>query len=297
MRLLSLAILQLSSVKAFLLPSILQAAAASRASFATMAAKDQTPVVALDFDGVLCNSVGESSRSAFLCLQKRYPEVLAGTDWENLDDADAPAWLVDKMRKLRPVVETGYENILLTRLLLDEYKAARLNENTTGYRPLTLGEIAANWSDNLKETLMRRYGATKDELVEAFGTTRDEWMARDAESWLEANTFYERLGVLDAAKDCTANMYIITTKQHRFATALIKHAGLSVPDEKVRHALHLFITPRSYQLMHQCASITVSVFNRVGIMFQTVSHLVLTKYPLCCFGVPAGVWSGYRTKD
>lgn len=33
------------------------------------------------------------------------------------------AWhgrMVDKMRELRPVVETGYENIILTRLLIEE---------------------------------------------------------------------------------------------------------------------------------------------------------------------------------
>eukprot|EP00611_Tribonema_gayanum_P019265 TRINITY_DN32_c0_g1_i3.p1 TRINITY_DN32_c0_g1~~TRINITY_DN32_c0_g1_i3.p1 ORF type:complete len:332 (-),score=56.98 TRINITY_DN32_c0_g1_i3:1239-2150(-) len=197
------------------------------------AAKGAEVVVALDFDGVLCNSVGESSRSAFLCLQKRYPDVLKGTEWENLEDSDAPAWLMDKMRKLRPVVETGYENILLTRLLLEEYRMAETSGKETGTRPLTVGEIAANWGEELKDTLMRKYGYTQDELVHAFGDTRDEWIARDEESWLEANSFYERLGVRDAARYSKANVYIITTKQTRFAEALLKHAGIEVPEDKV----------------------------------------------------------------
>eukprot|EP00611_Tribonema_gayanum_P019264 TRINITY_DN32_c0_g1_i2.p1 TRINITY_DN32_c0_g1~~TRINITY_DN32_c0_g1_i2.p1 ORF type:complete len:352 (-),score=55.31 TRINITY_DN32_c0_g1_i2:77-1048(-) len=196
------------------------------------AAKGAEVVVALDFDGVLCNSVGESSRSAFLCLQKRYPDVLKGTEWENLEDSDAPAWLMDKMRKLRPVVETGYENILLTRLLLEEYRMAETSGKETGTRPLTVGEIAANWGEELKDTLMRKYGYTQDELVHAFGDTRDEWIARDEESWLEANSFYERLGVRDAARYSKANVYIITTKQTRFAEALLKHAGIEVPEDK-----------------------------------------------------------------
>lgn len=152
---------------------------------------------------------------------------------QKLDDADAPAWLLDKMRKLRPVVETGYENILLVRLLLEEYRMAETTGKETGTRPLTVGEISANWGEELKDTLMRKYGYTQEELVHAFGDTRDEWIAHDEEGWLEANSFYERLGVRDAARYSKANVYIITTKQTRFAEALLKHAGIEIPKDKV----------------------------------------------------------------
>lgn len=34
----------------------------------------------------------------------------------------SPRRIVDKMRELRPIVETGYENILLVRLLIEEVR-------------------------------------------------------------------------------------------------------------------------------------------------------------------------------
>jgi hypothetical protein len=68
---------------------------------------------------------------------------------------------------------------------------------------------------------------------QAFGDARDGWIARDEEGWLDANGFYERLGVRDAARDAAADVYIITTKQARFACALLKHAGIAIREDKV----------------------------------------------------------------
>ncbi|CAN0554037.1 unnamed protein product, partial [Ectocarpus sp. 12 AP-2014] len=73
--------------------------------------------------GVICNSQGESSRSGFRAMRVLWPEIAAELrtkDGGPKDSDDAPAWIVDKMKKLRPIVETGYENILLVRLLIEE---------------------------------------------------------------------------------------------------------------------------------------------------------------------------------
>jgi hypothetical protein len=95
------------------------------AAAATDEGSSKAPIVALDFDGVLCNSVGESTRTAYRCIQEHYPEVLQDTEWDkDPKDGNPPDWLMFKMRQLRPVVETGYENILLARLMLEDYKAA-----------------------------------------------------------------------------------------------------------------------------------------------------------------------------
>lgn len=57
---------------------------------------------ALDFDGVLCDSVGESSRTAIRAATKLWPEVF-DTDHARSKEAT----IVDGMRRVRPVVETG----------------------------------------------------------------------------------------------------------------------------------------------------------------------------------------------
>ena len=67
---------------------------------------------ALDFDGVLCDSCGESSLSAVKAAKVRWPWVFEQVD------AAMEEWIVEQMYTLRPVVETGYENLLLVRLLM-----------------------------------------------------------------------------------------------------------------------------------------------------------------------------------
>ena len=70
---------------------------------------------ALDFDGVICDSEPETSASAWMACAKFWPDVF---------DSDAARErkeeLMIKMARVRPVVETGYENMLLLRLLLEE---------------------------------------------------------------------------------------------------------------------------------------------------------------------------------
>lgn len=61
-------------------------------------------------------------------------------------------WLRAKLRLLRPIVETGFESVLLLRLCAEEALASG-----PAKRPLTIGEITANWGPELRETLLERY--------------------------------------------------------------------------------------------------------------------------------------------
>ncbi|CAM9814125.1 unnamed protein product [Chrysoparadoxa australica] len=133
------------------------------------------------------------------------------------------------MRKLRPVVETGYENVLLCRLLLEEKRVS--DTSAQGTRGLTVNEIIENcvgrekpWYQGcLSHFQFLRYGCpSKEWLIEAFGTSRDDWMQNDMPSWLGANAFYD--GVCQAVASRIDDVYIITTKQQtRFAKALLDH--------------------------------------------------------------------------
>lgn len=122
-------------------------------------------VVALDFDGVLCDSEPELTQTAWRTARKLWPELMEETSalegtvvsrgadvwqlgarmswtsgsWDELrgNGADGlPNWLRAKLRLLRPVVETGYESLLMLRLCAEEAIAAG-----PAKRPLTIGEI------------------------------------------------------------------------------------------------------------------------------------------------------------
>ena len=110
----------------------------------TLAEQDLSgTVLALDFDGVLCDSEPELTRSAWRAARERWPELMesaasmseqpwkagarkawaAGDGWEPLQGNGAdglPNWLAAKMRLLRPVLETGFESVLMMRLCADE---------------------------------------------------------------------------------------------------------------------------------------------------------------------------------
>jgi hypothetical protein len=66
-----------------------------------MAARART-LWALDFDGVVCDSVGESRLSAWKAAAKLWPELFASGEAQAKKEA-----VMEDMRTVRPVVETG----------------------------------------------------------------------------------------------------------------------------------------------------------------------------------------------
>lgn len=178
---------------------------------------------ALDFDGVLCDSCGESSISAVKAAKLRWLELFATVD-SSMED-----WIVDQMHIVRPVVETGYENLLLVRLLL-EIKIPSLCKSSVA-EGLTIEGILESWS-KIKPVIMEEWSENRDALVDLFGKVRDEWMEKDLATWVGANRFYP--GVPDALKFASSEVYIVTTKQGRFADALLRElAGVTIPPERI----------------------------------------------------------------
>ncbi|XWS32165.1 hypothetical protein CRYUN_Cryun23aG0137600 [Craigia yunnanensis] len=178
---------------------------------------------ALDFDGVLCDSCGESFLSAVKAAKVRWPGLFNGVD-SIMED-----WIVDQMHIVRPVLEIGYENLLLVRLLLEtRVPSIRISSVAEG---LTVEGILENWS-KLKPVIMEEWDENRDALIDLFGRVKDEWMDKDLATWIGANRFYP--GVPDALKFASSNIYIVTTKQSRFADALLRElAGVTIPPERI----------------------------------------------------------------
>lgn len=178
---------------------------------------------ALDFDGVLCDSCGESSLSAVKAGKVRWPWVFEQVD------AAMEEWIVEQMYTLRPVVETGYENLLLVRLLVEiRIPSARKSSVADG---LSIQEVLENWL-KLKPTIMSEWNEDGDSLVDLFGRIRDGWIENDLSGWIGANRFYP--GTADALKFSSSEVYIVTTKQGRFTEALLKElAGIEFPSERI----------------------------------------------------------------
>ncbi|KAH0924977.1 hypothetical protein HID58_017233 [Brassica napus] len=179
---------------------------------------------ALDFDGVLCDSCGESSLSAVKAARVRWPGLFVGVD------SALEEWIVDQMHIVRPVVETGYENLLLVRLLL-ETKMPSIRKSSVA-EGLTVDGILGSWG-KIKPVIMEAWDEDdKDALIDLFGKVRDDWINNDLTTWIGANRFYP--GVSDALKFASSKIYIVTTKQGRFAEALLREiAGVIIPPERI----------------------------------------------------------------
>lgn len=163
-------------------------------------------ILALDFDGVICDSAGEAAITGWRGAARLWPHLFVG---------DAPDEIVEKFRMVRPVMETGYESILLVRLLRDGCPVSKILED----------------SSTLFSSLMHDESVAKDGLVQIFGQTRDTWMADDLDGWLDAHDFYD--GIVDAVNQYNVPVYIITTKEKRFAKSLCKAVDLRIPEEHI----------------------------------------------------------------
>lgn len=178
--------------------------------------ESSSTLFALDFDGVVCDSVGESSLSAWKHGVELWPEVFECERANEKKDE-----VLDKLRAVRPVVETGYENTILARALL---------ENLNGY---DVESILKDWPI-LSEKLMQKWQLDRKTMVLEFGKIRDDWIRTDFKSWLQPNALYE--DVPEALRFCTerrdAKVTIVTTKQARFADAiLVDMGGVKIPEE------------------------------------------------------------------
>ncbi|KAL1322127.1 hypothetical protein HN51_067065 [Arachis hypogaea] len=178
---------------------------------------------ALDFDGVLCDTCGETAISAVKAAKLRWPALFDGVD-PTVED-----WIVQQMITVRPVVETGYETLLLVRLLL-ETRVPSIRKSSVA-EGLTVEGILETWI-KLKPIVMEEWDENRDELIDLFGKVRDDWLQNDFSGWMGANRFYP--GTADALRFASSKVYIVTTKQGRFADALLKElAGITLPPERI----------------------------------------------------------------
>jgi phosphoglycolate phosphatase-like HAD superfamily hydrolase len=180
-------------------------------------------IYALDFDGCICDSVAESAVSAVRALRKVWPGPALATLTADAVE-HTPAWLLTAIRAVRPVVETGYENVLLARALVERGEGA----DADAFVDKALGGA---WPE-MRDELVQQWKADKEQLVEVFGSVRDEWIKEDFDGWMAASPFYP--GVVDALNFSVADVYIITTKQTRFVKALLTHYGVrGIPEERI----------------------------------------------------------------
>ncbi len=164
--------------------------------------------LALDFDGVLCDGRAEYLESSWQVYQEIWKD-------SNINlEAIRP-----RFYELRSVIETGWEMPLLLRSLQEGISDT---------------EIFKNWSALVRE-MLDKYGLTQQEMAQLLDEKRDRWLETDPDDWLSHHEFYQGAiaKVQDVLNQQTTQIYIITTKEGRFAKTLLEKQGIDFPKDQI----------------------------------------------------------------
>ena len=156
-------------------------------------------ILALDFDGVVCDGRTEYFETAWQAYVAAWPQPLTTT---------RPAAIAEPFGALRPLIESGWEMPVLVHALLAGVEAPAL-------------ESRRGWLETAPR-LMARAGVSPEALGRALNRVRDEWFARDAAGWIAHHRFYPGVPArLVSTLGGPTQVVIVTTKTERFARALL----------------------------------------------------------------------------
>lgn len=165
-------------------------------------------VLALDFDGVICDGLKEYFQTAW----RAYCNL-----WQP-QDTTPPAGTAEIFYRLRPVVETGWEMPLVIRAMLSGREES---------------DILLNWQ-TIAPQLAQQEGFDAVKLGAEVDGVRDRWIAADLENWLAEHQFYS--GVIERLRSIlisSIHPIIISTKESRFIQELLQRQGLELANLRI----------------------------------------------------------------
>jgi phosphoglycolate phosphatase-like HAD superfamily hydrolase len=162
-------------------------------------------VLALDFDGVLCDTLHEVLRSTWHV----YREI-----WDACGDGP-PSGAGAAFARVRSVLEIGWEAPVLLRAIVEGVPEAAL-----------LREFQTKW----RSRILQEHHLVQADLSARFDAARDAWIRANLEGWLGCQHLYpgvvERLqGLLQS----DVQIVVITTKESRFAHLIMERNGVPFP--------------------------------------------------------------------
>lgn len=165
-------------------------------------------IIALDFDGVICDGRREYFQSGWLT----YCQV-----WQP-SSTIPPDGLGDRYIRLAPVIEIDRDVSLLVRALILDFSD---------------DEILQNWS-SITRQILEKDQLTEETLNTEFARCRDHWLTQDFDNWMSYQPFYpgitERLHQILASP---VKLVIVTNRLQRFALQLLQAEGINLPAEQV----------------------------------------------------------------
>lgn len=165
-------------------------------------------ILALDFDGVICDGLIEYFQTAW----RTYCQIWSPASQIPPDD------LATNFYRLRPVIETGWEMPVLIRALLLGISGEK---------------ILQEWA-TIAQNLLEEAGLGAADIGRKLDQIRDAWIATDLANWLSLHRFYP--GVVEKLQSLVISpvqLVIVTTKEGRFVSQLLQQQGIQMPNERI----------------------------------------------------------------
>lgn len=165
-------------------------------------------ILALDFDGVICDGLIEYFQTAW----KAYCQLF------KITDTPPAAGLAEDFYRLRPVVETGWEMPILIHALLSGVSAEA---------------IFQSWP-TLAAQLTAEAGLDSKAVAAVVDGVRDLWIATNLEDWLNQHRVFP--GVIQRLQQVIEEgVYpiIISTKEGRFIEQLLSQQGIALGEGQI----------------------------------------------------------------
>ena len=174
---------------------------------------DAPGILALDFDGVLCDGMAEYFESSRRACGRIWPQDgMPGQD------------LFAGFRELRPVIKTGWEMPVLLRALGAGMPKATLHD---GWDVARDGVLARDPRGH--DVLAKLLEHTLDDV-------RREWIAADRADWLSRNKLDSEVADVRRTVGTPERTAVVTTKEGQFCRWLLEHWGIAVADIQGKEA-------------------------------------------------------------
>lgn len=166
-------------------------------------------ILVLDFDGVICDSADETARAGWLAGSFLWPE------WAKHDITPS---LVREFRKLRPLLHTGFEAVAILKAIEEKYSTPFIKSN---YH-FIMRQIFTSSQYNF------------DELKAIMNKVREDWIRINERDWLSRQRLFPGISdfIYEAQQDYD-HVYILTTREGKFAKRLLENAGVDFEREYI----------------------------------------------------------------
>ncbi len=170
------------------------------------------PILCLDFDGVICNSIDET----LLTTYNAYRRFSGGGTAEPLvtDVADVPAETAAFFRRHRYMVRPAGQYWLLMHAMETDFPQDQMNQ-----------DVFQQW--------VTEHGETIDTFEPLFFSTRKEFQTTHSSLWLGIHTIYNQFSRAWDGLSETFSIYIVTTKNVGAVVPLLAHFQVPMPRERI----------------------------------------------------------------